>query len=234
MSRLAPTLAIGLFVFVDLFAQAPTPAPGMSQFTDTGFGFSVWYPSAWKVIDKPVADPTQAGWFPDVRIVKELQFRNPAAGDDDQPPGVTLQELLAPEGLTELGQSKSASPVGVDGRYFFDTGIRRWMYAQLSEAPDGAPPATYAAEILQRTMGGLPIFEGAARHGAELIVPLDGTHFLAISTMDVGGYDSHLYLAATVVATHPDVGQRASEQVQAETIRKEGVKLGAIGESLGF
>jgi hypothetical protein len=207
----------------------------MSRFTDTDFGFSFSYPAAWKVMDEPVADPTGYGWFPNATIVKELQIRNPAASDDgDQPPGVILQELSAPVGLTELGQSKSASPVGVDQRYFFDNGTRRWMYAQLSAAPDGAPPATVPMKITQRTMGGLPIFGGAKRHGAEVIVPLDGSHFLAISTMDVGGYVSHTYLAATVVATHTDAGKRASEQVQAETIRREGVKLGAIGESLGY
>jgi hypothetical protein len=47
-------------------------------------------------------------------------------------------------------------------------------------------------------------------------VPLDGSHFLAISTPDPGGYDSHIYLAATVVATDPRVAQRASEQLQAQ------------------
>ncbi len=207
----------------------------MSQFTETYFGFSFWYPAAWRVTDEPVADPTRGGWFPGATIVKELKIQNPAASEDnDQPPGVVLDEILAPDGLTELGQSKSASPVGIDGRYFFDSGVQRWMYAQLSDAPNGAPPSKYPAEIRQRTMGGLPIFWGAVRHGAEVIVPLDASHFLAISTMDVGGYDSHVYLAASVEATHPAGSKRASEQAQAGTIRREGIKLRAIGESLGY
>jgi hypothetical protein len=68
-----------------------------------------------------------------------------------------------------------------------------------------------------------------------VIVPLDASHFLAISVLgDPGNYDMHTYLAATVVATGPSAGQRASEQVQAETIRQEGVKLGVIGQSIGF
>lgn len=75
---------------------------------------------------------------------------------------------------------------------------------------------------------------GAIRGGAELIVPLDGFHFLAICTLDPGGYDSHTYLAATIVATDPSAGQRVSEQLQAKAIRREGVKLGAIGESVGY
>jgi hypothetical protein len=234
--RLGKILAIGTVVWAALFAQTKTAVPGMSQFTDSEFGFSFWYPAAWKVLNPPVSDPSRQGWFPDATIIKELQIRNPAAGDDgDQPPGVILQELLAPRGLTELGRSKSPSPVGVDCRYFFDSGTRRWMYATLSESPDGSPPATAPAEISRRTVGGLPIFLGAVRGGAEVIVPLDGSHFLAISPLeDPGNYDSHTYLAATVVATDPRAGQRASEQLQAQAVRREAVKLRVVGESLGY
>jgi hypothetical protein len=232
--RLGTILAFGTLACACLLGQTRTTFPGMSRFTDAGFGFSFCYPAAWKVLDKPVADPTGNGWFPDAKIVKELQIHNPAAYQDDQPTGVMIQELLAPEGLTELGRSKSASPVGVDQKYFFDSGTRRWMFATLSESPDGTPPATSPAGISRRTIGGLPIFWGAIRGGAEVIVPLDGFHFLAISTLDYGGYNSHIYLAATVVATDPSAGQRASEQLQTQAIRREAVKLGVFGESIGY
>jgi hypothetical protein len=82
-------------------------------------------------------------------------------------------------------------------------------------------------------MGGLPLFGGAVRHGGEVIVPLDGSHFLAISTLDVGGDNIHNYLAATLVATNLDSGKRVNGQLQAETIRREAVKLRAIGEAVG-
>jgi hypothetical protein len=206
---------------------------GMKLFTDVSFGFSFWYPAAWKVTDEPVAEPTAGGWFRNAMIVKELQIQDPAAAFDyHQPPDVILRELLAPGGLTELG-TKSASPVGVDQKYFFDNGAHRWIYARLSEAPDGAPPAESPVKISRRTMGGLPVFWGAQRHGAEVIVPLDGSHFLTVSTMDAGGDDNHVYLAATVVATHSNAGEHASKQMQFNTICAEGVKLGAIGKALG-
>jgi hypothetical protein len=234
--RLGTILAFGTLACACLFGQTKTTVPGMSRFTDAGFGFSFCYPAIWKVMDEPVADPTRNGWFPDAKIVKELAIRNPAAWDnEDQLPGVMIQELLAPRGLTELGRSKSASPVGVDQKIFFDSRTRRWMFETLTESPDGTPPATSPAEIARRTIGGLPIFWGATRGGAEVIVPLDGFHFLAISSLvDPGNYDSHTYLAATVVATDPGAGRRASEQAQAEAIRREGVKLGVVGESLGY
>ena len=78
----------------------------MSKVTETGFGISFWYPAAWKVTDEPVTDPTPGGWFPGARILKELKIQNPAASEENnQPPGVILDEILAPAGLTELGQS---------------------------------------------------------------------------------------------------------------------------------
>jgi hypothetical protein len=206
----------------------------MVQYTDTDFGFSFWYPAAWKLTDEPAEDPTRHGWFADGKIVKQLQIRNPNAYDDDQPPGVMVEELLAPAGLTELGRSHSPSPVGVDGRYFFDSKTHRWMYEQMTEAPDGAPPVTSPVEIEQTTMGGLPIFPGAVRGGAEVIVPLDKAHFLAVSVIYDGGPVLQIYLAKTVVALRPGAGKRARAQVQAETIRREAVKLRAIGESLVF
>lgn len=230
--HLCAILAFGTFSCAGLFAQARIAVPGMSRFTEGDFGFSFWYPAGWKVLDEPVKSPTANGWFRNATILKELQIRNPAVElHQDQAPGVILRELSAPVGLTELG-SESASPVGVDQKYFFDSGTHRWMYARLSETPDGAPPATSPAKISRRTMGGLPIFWGAERHGAEVIVPLDRSHFLTIGTMDAGGDNNHIYLAATVMATRPGAGEHASEQMQFNTIRAEGIKLGAIGKSL--
>jgi hypothetical protein len=58
------------------------------------------------------------------------------------------------------------------------------MHSTLSELPDGTPPGTSPAEISRRMIGGLPIFWGAVRGGAEVIVPLDKSHFLAISPLE--------------------------------------------------
>jgi hypothetical protein len=231
--RLRATLALEILACVTLIAQKKPNVPGMSQYTDNHFGFSFSYPAAWEVMDEPVVNPTRNGWFSDATIVKELRIRARVPLDDqDQPHGVTIQEVLAPSGLTELGRSKSPSPVGVDEKMFLANG--RWMFQTLTESPDGSPPATVPAKITRRTIGGFPIFVGAVRGGAETIVPLDGSHFLAISSLiDPGNDDSHAYLGATIVPTGPRAGQLASEQVQEQTIRREGIRLGAIGELLG-
>ena len=223
----SPLLGIWIFVLAGLFARAQLEVSGMRQYVDKSFGFSFWYPATWKIpLNQGVSDPTEDGWFRGGQILKELRIINPAAsGENGQPPGVVLREVRAPGGLTELGASRSASPVGVDQKYFFSARTHRWIYSQLSELPSGEPPATYPAKITRRTMGGLPIFMGAERHAAEVIVPLDASRFLAISTMDPGGDDNQTYLADTVVATNPSLGKRASAHVQAETIRQEAVQL---------
>jgi hypothetical protein len=231
MRSLVVVLTTASLAWSGVSAGSQPTVAGVSRYADSSFGFSFWYPSAWKVMDGPVADSSANGWFRDAKIVRTLWIRNPATSEsNDSPTGVIVQELLAPMGLTELGQSKSASPVGIDQKYFFNAGTHQWMYFQLSEGPNGTPPNTHAARASGGTMGNLPVFSGAERHGAEVIVPLNLSHFLAISTLDPGGDDSHLYLAETVMATDPNSGRRKSARVQTETIRREAVKLGAIGD----
>jgi hypothetical protein len=215
-------------------AQAQTEAPAMSKYIDRAFGFSFWYPTAWPVKDEPVTDPTQSGWFVGGTIVRELRLANPRSDEDDQPLGVVVQEISAPgEYLIELGHTRSASPVGMDQKYFFDAKTHTWMDTWLSEAPDEEPPGTHPMEVTKRTMGGLSIFYGAQRHAAEVVVPLNPTHYVLVTSMDSGGGDQcHLYLAETIAA----IGAAAARPgaAQKDAIRREAVMLRVIGQSLGF
>ena len=109
-------------------AQSQISVPGMSKYTDSGFGFSFWYPTSWKLTQRPVTDPTGYGWFQGGTIVKEFDLANPETSDDD-PAGVIIQEFSSPtNSITELGQTKSAKPVGADQSYFFDGRTHTWMY----------------------------------------------------------------------------------------------------------
>jgi hypothetical protein len=236
LRHIGPILMFGAFPCAGLLAQAQGDVPGMSRFTDRGFGFSFWYPTAWKVKEEPVDPRVKQGWFADAKLIKELDVFDPEMEGKDGADGVIIQELLASAGLAELGHTMSASPVGIDQRYLFDGRTHRWIYVQLSEAPDGTPPQAHPVDIkkMWKTMGGLPIFVRAQRGGADVIVPLDASHFLAISTMQVGGDYDHNYLATTVVSTGQGAGKPASEQVQAETVYKAAIKLGAIGQMLGY
>jgi hypothetical protein len=209
-------------------AQSQISVPGMSKYTDSGFGFSFWYPTSWKLTQTPVTDPTESGWFQGGTIVKELVLANPNASDDD-PPGVIIQEFSSPtNSITELGQTKSASPVGADQSYFFDDRTHAWLYKMRSSPPDGGPPRTSPADLSNNTVGGLHIFDGAARHGANCIVVLSPTKFLVLTTRDPGGDYLHRYLAKTVVAVGANAAKRTNVQEQTGAIHKEGVLFGAI------
>ena len=209
-------------------AQSQISVPDMSKYTDSGFGFSFWYPTSWKLTQRPVTDPTGYGWFQGGTIVKEFDLANPKTSDDD-PAGVLIQEFSSPtNSITELGQTKSATPVGADQSYFFDGRTHTWMYKILSSAADDDPPRTLPADISSNTMGGLHIFDGAQRHGANCIVVLSPTKFLVLTTKDPGGDALHRYLAKTVVAVGANAAKRTDVQEQTSVVHKEGILFGAI------
>jgi len=68
---------------------------------------------------------------------------------------------------------------------------------------------------LERTMGGLPILAGAARHGADSIVPLKDGNFVVVESMDPGNPDQR-YLARTIEPTDSPA-ESASTRRQAIT-----------------
>jgi hypothetical protein len=219
--------AIFFVAALGVSAQSQVSVPGMSKYTDPGFGFSLWYPTSWKITQRPVTDPTGAGWFQGGTIVKELVLANPKASDND-PSGVIIQEFSSPtNSITELGQTKSASPVGADQSYFFDARTHTWMYKILSSAADDSAPRSSPADVSNNTMGGLHIFDGAMRHGANCIVALSPSKFLVLTTMDVGGDNLHRYLAKTVVAVGA-AAKRSDVQEQTSAIYEEGIRFGAI------
>lgn len=82
-------------------------------------------------------------------------------------------------------------------------------------------------------MGGLHIFYGAQRHGANCIVALSPTKFLVIATKDPGGDYLHRVLAKTVVAAGSEGANEVDVQGQTSAIHKEGVLFGAIAVPIG-
>lgn len=214
------------------YAQSQIVVPGMSKYTDAASGYSFWYPSSWKVTEEPVAGPDSSGWFQGGKVVKALRVDNHDQSGD-VPPGVTIEVFSSTShSITEMG-ADSANPVGVNQKYFFDETKRIWMYAALSEMPDGRPPSQFPADVSHRTIGGLPIFSGAARHGADSIVPLSRDTFLVLNTMDPGGDMGNEVVAATVVSLLRGAASMVSARKQIDAIRREGILLGALGTPLG-
>ena len=195
-----------------------TSVPGMTRYDDDS-GFSFWYPASWSVTRQPITNcagmpppsvcPEGArSWLQQGRIIKQLRVGNSHTG-------ILLQVFDSPSrSILELGFTESASPVGQDIRYFFDTTTRRWMQTISSGA---RVPQTAPADVSQMTMGGLPLLAGAKRHGVDSIVPLSQSRFIVIESLDISNPDQR-YLAKTIVLADPRAAIRADLSKQLETI----------------
>jgi hypothetical protein len=193
-------------------------AAGMSHYIDPSFGFSFWYPTSWTVTPETVTSLDHNGWFQGGLIVKEFNVHGTQPSS-----GVTIQEFHSSGlSITELGQTKSANPVGVDQKYFFDPSVHAWMYENLTETPSGsrAPGTITAADVANNTMGGLHIFFGAKRFGSENIIPLSATDFLVVSSNAPTSPDQK-YFVNTISATDPSVATPVNQTEQVQTIQAE-------------
>jgi hypothetical protein len=179
--------------------------PGMTRYEDAEFGFSFWYPSTWNVILQPVNNcsarprpsscPGDSGRLQEGNIVKQLMLLNSQVG-------IVLQEFRSSSrSIIELGAG--ASPLGNDVKYSFDPTARTWMRTVLRSTALEVPlPVTSLADVSQKTMGGLPILTGAARHGSVSIVPLNPNDFVIVESIDPGNPDQR-YLSRTIMTADP-------------------------------
>ena len=199
----------------------------MSQYTDTDFGFSFWYPSSWTVTKTTPTSKDDQGWFKDGSVMSVLEVHGTRWSN-----GVTIEEFYSPSlAITELGETMSASPVGVDQTYYFDTHAHAWMYKNLTDETNRPSGTISPADISHNTMGGLHIFEGAARYATNVIVPLSASNFLDISLNGDIGFADERYLADTITATDPSVATPTSTEVQLQTIQAEKDAYGALDDT---
>lgn len=231
-----------LFLVACLCASAQSPSPstvGMSRYTDAKFGFSFWYPSSWTIT---VQSPNQTGSFRDGTFVEQLSVNNPYPPNDSSYGAIGVQIAVfhsSDESITELGATNSASPVGTDMKYFLDPKTHEWMLTVLKDDTGSFQvPATmpideadklFAPGAPTKTMGGLPVFPGAARHSADSIIPLSEGNFVVVSTEDPGGWTNQNYLADTIAAADPRAGIPVSDQAQREAIHREALLYAATG-----
>jgi hypothetical protein len=184
---------------------------GMSKYTDSDFGFSFWYPSGW-TLD---SDRVGAGDLEDCTLKKSYSVHG-----DQYSNGVSIKEYYCPN-LSITLRGVGASPVGMDFRYYFNKSTHMWMEQDLSDPPNGSPRSNGPADISNNTMGGLHIFPGAERFGADVVIPLSARNFLIIATNSAGGYIDERLFANTIVATDPSVATPVSTSQQIATIQSE-------------
>jgi hypothetical protein len=217
-------LATGTLVVRDTNTSQTISVPSMSQFTDSNFGFSFWYPSNLQVQLKSGLSSQDA----------QLEYGSgTSVAWSVAAPAFTIDEVVSPamSVLSAAGAGPLNSPTD---RFYFDPSAHTWMQVD-DGGPKGGSGGTTPADVSNNTMGGLHIFPGYLRFGLRVIVPLSATHFLVINSTCSGAGDvdcgsasdphspaSQFYAAVnTILATDPLVATPVSAAQQTATIQAE-------------
>jgi hypothetical protein len=207
-------------------ALAGTPetvisVPGMKQYTDVSFGFSFWYPSTWTVTEGTYdkdRHPYSGG-----TVIKSLVVTPPEGSTLDP---IHLREFVSSD--KDVIDSSYAGPIDdpplYSSKYSFDGKRHLWM-TESKGTRSSEWSAPEAADISENSMGGLHLFSGTARFGADTIIPLSAKKFVIADNDNAGA--SQKPLAATIVALDPAVADPVSNGEQIKTIRAEAVSYGA-------
>jgi hypothetical protein len=166
----------------------------VSQYVDSAYGFSFWYPNALQVIVTSTSDSTD---FPGGVAVETLQI-GPTGG-------VTIYVVNSPTSNITDEPANHASPIA-QTQYFYDSASGQWMvdYPQGTNGEGSA--ATTTANVSKTTISGLVMLPSGRRFDTT-IVPLNTTRFLIVS--DGGGSSFTPQLAETVAQTGASVNTSA-------------------------
>lgn len=201
-------------------SKSEVKVDGMSKYTDSDFGFSIWHPSNLSVKVSP-GDNTNSerNFGKDTKVVKILDV-----GD------VGIVEVYSPNMSIYGDILDDPSPASYYLNYFFDKNKHMWMVA-TGRGPKGVTSSTTTADISNNTMGGLHIFNGYTRFGIKSIIPLSAHNFLVVGAecndateyecgMGIGsGRDKFEKTIQTITATDPSVATPVSIEEQIKAIK---------------
>jgi len=193
-----------------LFAQkAPTQISpvlsetyGMSQYTDSIYGFSFWYPSALRVTATATDNDVN---FPGGIAVETLQV-GPVGG-------TSVVVVNSPTGSITDEPANHASPIN-QTEYFYDSASGQWMVAFPQGTNGEGSSATTTANVSKTTISGLIMLPSGRRFDTT-IIPLSTMRFLVVS--DGGGSAFTSQLARTVAQT----GASIDPSIQATALQEE-------------
>jgi hypothetical protein len=225
-------------VAVNLEGQSPTSTPlsqatttqtalsSMNKYTDSNFGFSFWYPSAWTVQDVPVTNPAAYG---DGIIIKDVRVQTPTSTDIDHSNIIIdfAEFHSASDTITFPGEDcptttcyNFSSPLSL----YFDLSLHTWMIEYpkgeaTSKGVDIPADSPMPADVSHNTMGGLHIIGGLVPYDYAVVVPLSAKNFLvaSIHINSESPYDDAII--KTIVATDPAVAVPVSQAEQSSTIQ---------------
>jgi hypothetical protein len=179
-------------------SSTETSIPGMSEYTDSTYGFTFWYPSALQITQTSLNDSTD---FPGGVEVQSLQVGSQG--------GTVIHVVNSATDTITDEPSNHASPIA-QTEYFYDRLTNTWMEAFPQGNSNGGSDATTTANISQTTISGLFMLPSGLRFDAT-IIPLSTTRFLVIN--DGGGSSFTSELAKTVAEVGSSINP--SEQVTA-------------------
>jgi hypothetical protein len=205
--------------------QSGVSAPGMSQYTDSSFGFSFWYPSS-KQVQKFPPQTNSSNTVDDSGVMYGL---GTVILGSISAPDFGASEVYSPS--MSILSSVDPGPFGSNiDKYFFDMQSHTWMYTD-DGGPKGGAGGTTPADVSKNTMGGLHIFQGYMRFGIKEIIPLSAQHFLVVyivcdsETADTKANqnckDRFNTSVQTITATDPSVATPVSAAEQQATIEAE-------------
>lgn len=186
----------------------------MSEYTDTGFGFSFWYPSNWQIAQVPVGNPAK---YAGGTVSKQFNITNGQRV-------ITVEEFTSSTFTISDNTGVGACPVCVVTKYYFDRSLHTWMVQYPNGTTTGKPAGTIeAANVSNNTMGGLHMLAGSQRFGANVIIPLSAENFVIVTVDGAIATESSdpQALAKTVVALDPSVATPVSVAEQKTAIQNE-------------
>ncbi len=200
-------------------ASIPTPkisVSGMSQYTDSDFGFSFWYPSGW--VTKPA--PSQQYIVLSGGTVVKTVVVGPA---NDPNNSIAIQEFTSSDlSITDNSDCGPADGCGKALTHYFDPSTHAWM--TQNHLFEGSI-STNVANVSTNTIGGLHLLRGNARFGDDVIIPLSARNFLVVSSVEVGTIQIGS-LAKTITASDPSVATPVSASEQIKAIQAEAKAYG--------
>ena len=180
----------------------PANTYGMSQYVDSTYGFSFWYPGTSQVT---AAETTDGVDFPGGVAVETLQVGSLG--------GTSVIVVNSPTSTITDEPANHASPIN-QTEYFYDSISSKWMIAFPEGSNGPGSGATTTADISKTTISGLFMLPSGKRFNTT-IIPLSTTRFLVIS--DGGGSSFTSQLAKTVA----QAGASVDASVQAAALQAE-------------
>ena len=190
-------------------STVPSNTYGMSQYIDSTYNFSFWYPSALQITSITTQDSTS---FPGGVAVETLQVGSMG--------GTSIVVVNSQASTITDEPANHASPIA-QTEYFYDSTSKQWMVAYPQGKDTGGSGAPVAADVSKTTISGLIMFPSGKRFDTT-IIPLSMTRFLVIS--DGGGSSFTGQLAETVVQKDAPVNtskQAAALQAEATASAKQ-------------